>query len=45
VEACTDLANPLWQPVQTNMLTSDSVYFGDSQWTNYSARFYRLKQQ
>jgi hypothetical protein len=43
VEACTNLANPMWQPIQTNILTSDSVYFSDSQWTNYPARFYRLR--
>ena len=41
VEACADLANPVWQPVQTNTLTSDSVCFSDPQWANYLARFYR----
>ena len=41
-EACTNLTNPVWQPVQTNTLTSDSLYFNDPQWTNYPARFYRL---
>jgi hypothetical protein len=43
VEACMNLANPVWQPVQTNTLTSDSVYFSDPQWTDYPARFYRLR--
>jgi BspA type Leucine rich repeat region (6 copies) len=43
VEACTDLANPVWQPVQTNTLAGDTVYFNDPQWTNYPARFYRLR--
>ena len=43
VEACTDLAHSAWQPIQTNILTSDSVYFSDSQWTNYPGRFYRLR--
>jgi BspA type Leucine rich repeat region (6 copies) len=42
VEACTNLANPVWQPFQTNTLTSDSIYFSDPQWANYPARFYRL---
>jgi hypothetical protein len=42
VEACSNLANPVWQPVQTNTLTSDSVYFSDPQLANYPARFYRL---
>jgi hypothetical protein len=43
VEACTDLANPVWSPVGTNMLTNGSSYFTDPQWTNYSARLYRLR--
>jgi len=43
VEACTNLSNPVWQPVQTNMLTTGSAYFGDAQWTNYPGRFYRLR--
>jgi hypothetical protein len=43
VEACTDLANPVWQPVQTNTLTNGSLYFSDPAWTNYPGRFYRLR--
>jgi hypothetical protein len=43
VEACTNLANPIWAPVGTNTLTSASLYFTDPQWTNYAARFYRLR--
>lgn len=43
VEACTNLSNPVWQPVQTNTLTSSAAYFSDPQWTNYSGRFYRLR--
>jgi hypothetical protein len=43
VEACTDPANPGWTPLQTNTLTSDTLYFSDSQWTNHPARFYRLR--
>ena len=43
VEACTDLSNPVWQPVQTNKLTGGSAYFSDPQWTNYPGRFYRLR--
>ena len=42
VEACTNLFNAVWQPVQTNTLTSGSVYFSDPQWTNYPGRFYRF---
>ena len=43
VEACTDLAQPIWTPVGTNTLTDGSSYFSDPQWTNHPARFYRLR--
>jgi hypothetical protein len=43
VEACTNLANPIWSPVGTNTLTGGSSYFSDPDWTNYPARFYRLR--
>jgi hypothetical protein len=43
VEACTNLASPVWQPVQTNQLTTGSASFSDPQWTNYPGRFYRLR--
>ena len=43
VEATADLANPVWTPVGTNTLTGGSSYFSDPQWTNYLARFYRLR--
>jgi hypothetical protein len=43
VDACTNPANPVWTPLQTNMLTSDMLYFSDPQWTNHPARFYRLR--
>jgi len=43
VEACTNLANPTWSVVGANILTGGSSYFSDPQWTNYPARFYRLR--
>jgi len=43
VEACSNLAHPDWQPVQTNTLTTGTAGFSDPQWTNYPARFYRLR--
>jgi hypothetical protein len=43
VEACTDLTNPTWSPLQTNTLIGDSFYFSDPEWTNYPGRFYRLR--
>ena len=45
VEATTDLANPTWYPLQTNTLTGASSYFSDPLWTNYPARFYRVRGQ
>ena len=42
VEACTNLTNPTWFPVQTITLTGSPVYFSDQQWTNYTRRFYGL---
>ena len=42
VEACTNLANPVWSPLQTITLTGSPVYFTDPQWTNHNRRFYGL---
>jgi hypothetical protein len=42
VEACTNLASPVWTPLQTVTLTNGSFYFSDPQWSNYPARFYGL---
>ncbi|HTV62367.1 MAG TPA: leucine-rich repeat domain-containing protein, partial [Verrucomicrobiae bacterium] len=41
VEASANLSGSTWSPLQTNILTSNSWYFGDPQWTNYPSRFYR----
>jgi hypothetical protein len=43
VEACTDLPNSVWCPLQTCTLTNGSLYFSDPQWTNNPARFYRIR--
>jgi hypothetical protein len=43
-EACTNLVNPDWLPLQTNTFTNASVHFSDPQWTNHPNRFYRLLQ-
>jgi hypothetical protein len=43
VDFCTNLANPLWQPLQTNTLSGGSAHFSDLQWTNSPGRFYRLR--
>ncbi len=43
VAACTNLANPVWQPLSTNTLTGGISYFSDPLWTNYPSRFYSLQ--
>ena len=43
VEACTNLTNPNWSPLATNILTGGSSYFSDPQWTNQPNRFYRIR--
>jgi hypothetical protein len=43
VQACTNLSNPGWQPLQTNTLTGGSSYFSDPKWTNYTTRYYYLR--
>jgi hypothetical protein len=45
VEACTNVASPTWETLQTNALTGGAAYFSDSQWTNYRSRFYRLRSR
>lgn len=46
VQACANLSNPVWQPLQTNTLAATpaggTFYFSDPQWTNYPGRFYRI---
>jgi hypothetical protein len=42
VEACTNLANPVWTPLQTVTLTNGLFYFSDPQWTNFFSRYYEL---
>jgi hypothetical protein len=45
VDACTNLGNPVWLPIQTNTLSGGTAYFSDPAWTNYPARFYRAGTQ
>jgi hypothetical protein len=42
VEACTNLASPVWTPLTNVNLTNGSFHFSDPQWTNYPARFYGI---
>ena len=41
VEACTNLARPSWSVVATNRIGWS--YFSDPDWTNFPARFYRIR--
>jgi hypothetical protein len=44
VEASTALASPVWSVVSTNTLVDGWTYFSDAEWTNYPARFCRVRQ-
>jgi hypothetical protein len=43
VEACTNLAFPVWAPVLTNTLASGSCSFSDTYHANNRASFYRIR--
>jgi len=42
VEACTNLASPVWISLTNATLTKGLFYFSDPQWTNHSVRYYRI---
>jgi hypothetical protein len=42
VEACTNLANPVWTPLTNMTLTNGSVYFSDPNWSSFSVRYYGI---
>jgi hypothetical protein len=42
LQVATNLANPIWVPLQTNTITNGSFYFSDAQWTNFPGRYYRI---
>ncbi len=42
VDACTNLAYPVWSSARTNTLSGGWSYFSDPDWTNYPSRLYRL---
>jgi hypothetical protein len=43
VEAATNPISGPWVAIQTNMLANGLTPFADLQWTNYTARFYRIR--
>ena len=42
IEACTNVFNSNWVPLQTNTMGTNAMYFYDAKWTNYGKRFYRV---
>lgn len=42
VEACTNLAEGIWIPLQTNTFSSGTLQFNDPEWTNHPSRIYRI---
>lgn len=49
VDEATSLNNPIWTALFTNTITNGGTtngfsYFGDPNWSNYPARFYRLRE-
>ena len=44
VQTCTNLSNPVWQPVATNGFTDGTSDFNDPQGTDYPGRFFRLRR-
>lgn len=43
IEACTNLATFDWVALQTNILGAGPLHFNDSDWTNHSGRYYRVR--
>jgi len=43
VEACTNLTDASWVPLQSFNLANGAFYFSDPEWTNYPARNYRIR--
>jgi hypothetical protein len=43
IETSTNLNGAIWMPLQTNTLSNGSFNFSDPAWSNYPARFYRVR--
>jgi hypothetical protein len=43
VEACTNLANARWTPLQSCLVTNGSIYFNDPQYSKFPNRIYRIR--
>jgi hypothetical protein len=45
VEACTNLASPVWTPVKTNILINGFYFFSEPLQTNCFGRYYRIRSR
>jgi len=43
VESCTNLSQPVWLPLQTNLLIGAPLYFSDPQFSQSPNAFYRIR--
>jgi hypothetical protein len=43
VEACSNLAQAVWQPLQTNDISGGLITFSDANWSDFPNRFYRVR--
>jgi hypothetical protein len=43
IEACSNLGDPVWFPLQTCTLTNGSIFFTDPQWADQPSCFYRIR--
>jgi hypothetical protein len=43
IDACTNLADPVWFPVQSYTLTNGTIFFADPQWATRPGCFYRIR--
>ncbi|HLP76333.1 MAG TPA: leucine-rich repeat domain-containing protein, partial [Candidatus Paceibacterota bacterium] len=44
VEACTNLAFPVWSAISTNIVVGGLSHFSDPEWTKHPNCFYRLRR-
>jgi uncharacterized repeat protein (TIGR03803 family) len=45
LQACTNLANPVWTTLQVLTVTNGAFYYSEPLQTDYAGRFYRISAQ
>lgn len=43
IQACTELSNPVWTPLQSQVISNGAAYFSDTNTTAHPQRFYRVR--